>query len=57
MFFVPCPRCGAAVELPADAVGPDRTDLWNVVSCDECDFAFDYDDCEVQSRHDAATGA
>ena len=54
MFFVPCPRCGASVDIPAGAVGPERTDLWNVTRCDECDFAFDYDDVEVQSITDAA---
>jgi hypothetical protein len=30
MFFVPCPRCSAAVEIPSDAVGPARDDPWNV---------------------------
>lgn len=52
MFFVPCPRCGAPVEIPADAVGPGRTDPWNVIQCDECSLAFDYDDGEVQSEPD-----
>ena len=30
--------------VPFDAVGPDRTDLWNVIECDVCDATFDYDD-------------
>jgi len=57
MFYVLCPRCGAAVDISADAVGPHRTDLWNVTSCDECDFAFDYDDVEVQSMPDTTSQA
>jgi predicted Zn finger-like uncharacterized protein len=47
VFYVICPTCQACVEIPADAVGPDRTDPWNVVRCDECDAGFDYDDEEV----------
>lgn len=57
MFYVPCPRCGAAVDIPAGAVGPERTDLWNVTRCDECDFAFDYDNVEVQSMPDTTPQA
>lgn len=57
MFFVPCPRCGAVVEIPSDAVGPARDDPWNVTSCDECDFAFDYDDVEVQTLPETAPEA
>ncbi|MBX9787811.1 MAG: hypothetical protein K2Y37_02755 [Pirellulales bacterium] len=47
MYYVICPTCEAHVEVSANAVGPDRTDLWNVVSCDVCDTGFDYDDEEV----------
>jgi transcription elongation factor Elf1 len=47
MYYVLCPQCNQKVEIPANAVGPDRTDLWNVVSCDECGTGFDYDDEEV----------
>ena len=47
MFYVICPTCAARVEIPADAVGPNRCDLWNVVACDECDAGFDYDDEDV----------
>ncbi|HEY4312807.1 MAG TPA: MJ0042-type zinc finger domain-containing protein [Pirellulales bacterium] len=47
MYYVICPECGARIEIPDTAVGPDRTDLWNVVGCDECRIAFDYDDEEV----------
>ena len=52
MFFVLCPLCGAEVEIPANAVGLDRTDLWNVTRCDDCGTTFDYDDLEVQVRWD-----
>ncbi len=57
MFFVSCPRCGAVVELPAEAVGRDRIDLWNITRCDECDFTFDYDDVEVQAAPDSTPKA
>lgn len=48
MYFVQCPDCGSPVEIPADAVGPERTDLFNVVNCDNCDLTFDYADEDVQ---------
>ncbi len=48
MYFVQCPLCGAVVEIPADAVGRERSDPWNVTGCDECNLAFDYEDEEVQ---------
>lgn len=48
MFYVLCPTCGARVEVPSDAVGPERTDLYNVVECLECLTAFDYPDEDVQ---------
>jgi len=47
MFYVFCPECGAQIEIPTDAVGPDRTDPWNVTGCVECNLTFDYDDHEV----------
>lgn len=47
MFYILCPSCQAKIEIPADAVGPDRTDPWNVIGCDECGVLFDYDDSEV----------
>lgn len=49
MFYVICRECQATVEIPADAVGPDRDDLFNTVSCDECGTSFD-DDEEVRSE-------
>jgi len=52
MFFVTCPGCGSAVEIPDNAVGPQRTDPWNVCRCDECTLAFDYEDEEVQFATD-----
>ena len=53
MFFVQCPRCGSVVEIPADAVGKNRSDPWNVTGCDECGLAFDYDDEEVHFAPEA----
>jgi predicted Zn finger-like uncharacterized protein len=53
MFFVQCPRCGTPIEVPSDAVGPDRSDPWNVIGCDECSLTFDYDDEEVQQAPDS----
>lgn len=50
MFNVICPECQAEVEIPADAVGPDRQNLFNTVLCDECGTGFDYDDEEVLSE-------
>jgi len=47
MFYVMCPACHAEVEIPPDAVGPERLDLFNVIRCCECSMAFDYDDEEV----------
>jgi predicted Zn finger-like uncharacterized protein len=47
MFYITCPYCDARIEIPANAVGPDRTDPWNVIRCDDCDVTFDYDDEEV----------
>lgn len=47
MFYVKCPNCDAQVEIPDDAVGPDRTDPWNVILCYECGTSFDYGDEEV----------
>lgn len=49
MFYVICLRCQSKVEIPADAVGPDRTWLWNVTYCEECGLSFDYDDDEVMT--------
>jgi hypothetical protein len=53
MFYVHCPPCLANIEVPDNAVGPDRTDLWNVIGCDVCDCVFDYDDEEVLSESQA----
>jgi len=47
MFYVLCPGCQEKVEIPADAVGPDRSDPWNVIACDECRLSFDYNDEDV----------
>jgi hypothetical protein len=53
MYYVQCPRCGSVVEIPADAVGKDRTDPWNIIECDDCDLAFDFDDEEVKHEPDS----
>lgn len=53
MLFVPCPRCGAVVELSPESFGPDRDVLGNVMRCDECELSFNYDDVEVQSTVEA----
>lgn len=50
MLFVPCPRCGAVVELSPKAFDIDRDCQWNVTTCDECELAFAYDDVEVQGE-------
>ena len=47
MYYVICPECKAEVEIPPDAVGPERTDPWNVTQCLECSLSFNYDDEEV----------
>jgi hypothetical protein len=47
MFYVICPTCGARVEIPADAIGTERSDPWNIVPCDACPASFDYDDEDV----------
>jgi hypothetical protein len=44
-----CPFCNEKVEIPANAVGPNRTDPWNVVRYEECSVSFDYDDDDVAS--------
>ncbi len=49
MYYVICPECRAQVEIPPDAVGPDRTDLFNVVSCNEYESTFDDDDDQVMT--------
>jgi hypothetical protein len=45
-------RCGEPIEIPADAVGPHRTDPWNVVGCDECVLTFDFDDAQAPFAED-----
>ncbi len=55
MFYVICPTCQARVEIPADAVGPDREDLFNTAQCDDCGTGFDYDDEDVKSDDEPAT--
>ncbi len=47
MFVVRCPECGKLTEIPPEAVGPNRTDLWNVTRCDYCPVSFGYDDEDV----------
>jgi hypothetical protein len=49
MHYVICPECKAQAEaeVSPDAVGPERTWLFNVTCCDECGLSFGYDDEEV----------
>ena len=56
MFYVICPTCQARVEIPAEAIGPDRIDLYNITHCDDCGTGFDYDDEDVTSDDEQATG-
>lgn len=52
LFFVLCPCCESRVDVPAGAVGSRRGDPWNVVLCDVCDAAFDYDDGDIHESED-----
>lgn len=52
MYYVHCPICQTQVEIPNDSVGPDRTDLFNITYCYECDVGFDYDDEDVMTGED-----
>jgi predicted Zn finger-like uncharacterized protein len=47
MFYIQCPECGAPIEIHPSAIGPERTDPWNVECCHTCGATFDYDDEEV----------
>jgi hypothetical protein len=47
MFYVVCPQCRSQVQISPDAVGPDRTDLFNATACFDCGLSFSYDDEEV----------
>lgn len=48
VLFVACPECGDKVPIPTNAVGPNRSDLWNVVGCFNCNVSFDYNCEEVK---------
>lgn len=52
LFYVLCPCCESRVDVPALAVDPMRTAPWNVVLCDVCDAAFDYDDEGIHETED-----
>ncbi len=41
------PYLSGRVEIPGEAVGDDRTDLFNTICCIECGTGFDYDDEEI----------
>jgi hypothetical protein len=49
MFYVICPVRESTVEISENAVGPERSDPWNVIGCDNCGCTFDYDDDEVRT--------
>jgi len=46
MFVVQCPQCGSMIEIPKDAISPERAGPWNMVECDDCEqvVAFDKDE-------------
>ena len=47
MFYVECPFCHVAVEIPATSTGPDCTEFNNVGNCRECEESFFFDAREV----------
>jgi hypothetical protein len=55
MFYVVCPNCNAHVEILENAIGRERSDLWNVNWCDQCGISFDYDDDEILTDDEQAT--
>jgi hypothetical protein len=55
MFYVICPTCRARVEIPIEAIGPDRSDLYNITHCDDCGTGFDYDDEDVENDDDGCS--
>jgi hypothetical protein len=44
MHYVTCPECKAQAEVSPNAVGPERTWLFNIACCDECGLTFHYRD-------------
>jgi hypothetical protein len=46
MFVVQCPQCGSMIEIPEEAVAPERAGPWNMVECGDCEriVAFDQDE-------------
>lgn len=55
MYYVICPNCGSHVEVLDNAVGEDRTELFNITVCEDCDLSFDYDDEEVKEEQPTTT--
>ena len=55
MFFVQCPQCGSVIEVPDDAVAPDRVGPWNMVACGECEQIVAFDQDELQFVADTKT--
>lgn len=53
MYYVICPHCESNVEVGDQAVGPERSDPWNVVACPDCGLSFDFDDEEVFMQPDS----
>jgi hypothetical protein len=49
VFFVVCPECGDKVPLPPQAVGENRSDLWNTVGCLDCSCAINFNCDQVDS--------
>jgi len=50
-YFIPCPFCGARIDLPDD----EPEDLFKVTRCDECDRSFDYEPKDVVEVPDDLT--
>lgn len=55
MFIVQCPKCGSVIEIPDEAVSPDRAGPWNMVACDDCDQIVAFDQEELQFVADSTT--
>ncbi len=49
VFYVFCPECGDRTPLPPQAVGPNRSDVWSVLTCQNCSTPLEYDCEEILS--------
>lgn len=53
MFFVQCPQCGSMIEIPEEAVAPNRAGPWNMVECGDCEQIVAFDQDELQRAVDS----